>query len=76
MALGTCFVNWLLREPRLKVILNMRNFGHVRSGYHGLLQARGDAAIGMASISGSTRTYSAIYCKMGGGLQARPCCKK
>jgi glycosyltransferase involved in cell wall biosynthesis len=36
-------------DHRLKVILNMRNFGHVRSGYHGLLQARGDAAIGMAS---------------------------
>jgi len=37
------------REPRLKVIFNARNFGAVRSGYHALLQARGDAVIAMAS---------------------------
>jgi glycosyltransferase involved in cell wall biosynthesis len=36
-------------EPRLKVILNARNFGAVRSGYHALLQAQGDAVIAMAS---------------------------
>lgn len=32
-------------DPRVKVILNARNFGHIRSPYHGLLQAGGDAAI-------------------------------
>ena len=32
-----------------KVILNTRNFGHIRSPYHGLLQATGEAVIGMAS---------------------------
>lgn len=32
-------------DPRVKVILNARNFGHIRSPYHGLMQARGDAAI-------------------------------
>jgi len=37
------------RDRRVKVIVNNRNFGAVRSGYHGLLQARGDAVIGMAS---------------------------
>ena len=36
-------------DRRIKVILNIRNFGHIRSGYHGLLQARGDAVIAMAS---------------------------
>jgi len=36
-------------DPRLKVILNRRNFGHIRSGYHGLLQARGDAVIALVS---------------------------
>jgi glycosyltransferase involved in cell wall biosynthesis len=36
-------------NPRLKVILNARNFGHVRSPYHGLLQASGDAVIYLAS---------------------------
>lgn len=37
------------RDPNVKVILNTRNFGHIRSPYHGILQARGDAVIGMAS---------------------------
>lgn len=36
-------------NPQVKVILNARNFGHVRSPYHGLLQARGDAALFLAS---------------------------
>jgi glycosyltransferase involved in cell wall biosynthesis len=44
----------LLREiartdKRVKIIVNARNFGAVRSGYHGLLQARGDAVVGMAA---------------------------
>ena len=37
------------RDRNVKVILNARNFGHIRSPYHGYLQARGDAVIGMAS---------------------------
>ena len=32
-------------DPQVKVILNARNFGHIRSPYYGLLQATGDAAI-------------------------------
>jgi glycosyltransferase involved in cell wall biosynthesis len=36
-------------NPRLKVILNARNFGHIRSPYHGLMQASGEAVIAMAS---------------------------
>jgi glycosyltransferase involved in cell wall biosynthesis len=36
-------------DSAVKVILNTRNFGQVRSGYHALLQSRGDAAIGMAA---------------------------
>ncbi len=36
-------------DKHIKVIVNTRNFGHIRSGYHALLQARGDAVIGMAS---------------------------
>ena len=44
----------LLRElaasdKRVKVIVNARNFGAVRSGYYALMQASGDAVIGMAS---------------------------
>lgn len=33
------------RDSRVKVILNARNFGQVRSPYYGLMQAQGDAAV-------------------------------
>lgn len=36
-------------DPNVKVIVNTRNFGHIRSPYHALLQAKGDAVVGMAS---------------------------
>ncbi len=36
-------------DKRVKIIVNNRNFGHVRSGYHALLQTTGDAVIAMAS---------------------------
>ena len=36
-------------DKRLKAIVNVRNFGHIRSPYHALLTAQGDAVIGMAS---------------------------
>ena len=36
-------------DCNVKVILNARNFGHIRSPYYALLQARGDAVVGMAS---------------------------
>jgi glycosyltransferase involved in cell wall biosynthesis len=36
-------------DKRVKVIINARNFGHIRSPYYGLLQARGDAAVLIAS---------------------------
>ncbi len=32
-------------DPRIKIIINARNFGTIRSGYHALLQAYGDAVI-------------------------------
>jgi glycosyltransferase involved in cell wall biosynthesis len=37
------------RDKNVKVIINTRNFGHIRSPYYGLLQASGDAVISMAS---------------------------
>ncbi|MGA9222755.1 MAG: glycosyltransferase family 2 protein [Pseudomonas graminis] len=37
------------QDHRVKLILNARNFGHIRSPYHALLQARGDAAVLIAS---------------------------
>lgn len=36
-------------DKNLKIIVNARNFGHLRSPYHGLLQATGDAVIFLAS---------------------------
>jgi glycosyltransferase involved in cell wall biosynthesis len=36
-------------DPQIKVILNQRNFGHIRSPYHALLQAAGDAVIVIAA---------------------------
>lgn len=33
------------QDNRVKVILNARNFGHIRSPFHGLLQSKGDATM-------------------------------
>lgn len=37
------------RDPHVRLIVNARNFGHIRSPVHALLQARGDAVITLAS---------------------------
>jgi len=37
------------QDKRVKIIVNERNFGHIRSPYWGILQTRGDATIYMAS---------------------------
>jgi polyisoprenyl-phosphate glycosyltransferase len=37
------------KDPRVKVIVNTRNFGHIRSPYHALMQAKGEAVVGLAS---------------------------
>jgi glycosyltransferase involved in cell wall biosynthesis len=36
-------------DKNVKLILNIRNFGHIRSPFHGLLQADGDAVILMVA---------------------------
>ncbi len=36
-------------DKNVKVIINARNFGHIRSPYHALLQAKGDTVIGIAA---------------------------
>ena len=36
-------------DRHVKVIVNTRNFGHIRSPFHGLLQARGDAVISIVA---------------------------
>lgn len=37
------------KDPRVKLIVNTRNFGHIRSPLHAILQAQGDAIVTMAS---------------------------
>ena len=36
-------------DPNLKIIVNTRNFGHIRSPMYALLQARGDAVISLVA---------------------------
>jgi len=36
-------------DPNVKLIVNARNFGHIRSPMHALLQARGDAIISLVA---------------------------
>ncbi|MCE0484523.1 MAG: glycosyltransferase family 2 protein [Methylacidiphilales bacterium] len=37
------------QDKNVKVIVNARNFGHIRSPYHAMLQAKGDAVISLVS---------------------------
>jgi glycosyltransferase involved in cell wall biosynthesis len=37
------------QDPNVKIIVNARNFGHVRSPIHALFEARGDAVIGIVA---------------------------
>lgn len=37
------------KDKHIKVIINTRNFGHIRSPYYGMLQAKGDVVISIAS---------------------------
>jgi polyisoprenyl-phosphate glycosyltransferase len=41
--------NLAAKDKRVKIIINSRNFGHIRSPFYGLLQAKGEAIIFMAS---------------------------
>ena len=36
-------------DKRVRIIVNTRNFGHMRSPYHGLLQTRGDAVVSLVA---------------------------
>lgn len=37
------------QDKHVKIILNSRNFGHIRSPFYGLLQAQGDVVVSMSS---------------------------
>ena len=59
-------------DKRFKVIVNNRNFGHVRSPYHAILQASGEAisvpGIGSGRSAGDA---AAVRPQVGGRLQGR-----
>ena len=58
-------------DSRLKVILNSRNFGHIRSPYYALLQASGDAVIYLASdLQDPPEIISAFLEKWENGFKA------
>lgn len=38
-----------VNDKRIKLIVNVRNFGHIRSPYYGILQSTGDACVLIAS---------------------------
>lgn len=37
------------KDKNVRIIVNARNFGHIRSPFHGLLQCRGDAVISLVA---------------------------
>jgi len=39
----------IARDPRVKLIVNARNFGHIRSPYHAFLESAGDCVIVMCT---------------------------
>jgi glycosyltransferase involved in cell wall biosynthesis len=59
-------------DSRVKAILNSRNFGHIRSPMHAMLQARGDAVITMASdLQDPPELIPAFVREVAGRLQGR-----
>ena len=40
---------WCVKDPRVKLIVNARNFGPIRSPFHGVMEAKGDAVVYLAS---------------------------
>lgn len=58
-------------NPRLKVILNARNFGHIRSPYHGMIQGSGEAVIYLASdLQEPPELIPEFICKWESGAKA------
>jgi glycosyltransferase involved in cell wall biosynthesis len=41
--------NFAIKDKNLKIIINSKNFGHIKSPYHAFLQCHGDAVIAIVS---------------------------
>jgi glycosyltransferase involved in cell wall biosynthesis len=65
------------RDTNVKVIVNARNFGHIRSPMHALCQATGDAVIGMASdLQDPPELIPELIAKWEEGFSMALCIKK
>ena len=51
------------KDNKVKIIVNARNFGHIRSPYHALLQAKGDAVIAIVADLQDPPTMIADFIK-------------
>jgi glycosyltransferase involved in cell wall biosynthesis len=65
------------QDRRVKIIVNARNFGHIRSPYHALLQARGDAVISLvADLQDPPELIPEMLKKWQSGFKIVACVKK
>ncbi|MBT7041242.1 MAG: glycosyltransferase family 2 protein [Bacteroidetes bacterium] len=51
------------KDKNVKIIVNARNFGHIRSPYHAILQARGDAVIMLVADLQDPPSMIAVFIK-------------
>lgn len=57
-------------DPRLRVIINMRNFGHIRSPFHGIMQASGSCVILLAGdLQDPPEVISELYSRWRDGAK-------
>ena len=64
-------------DPNVKIIFNAKNFGHIRSPYHGLIQAGGDAVISLvADFQDPPEMIPRLLEEWEGGKKVVVCVKK
>ena len=64
-------------DPRIRIIVNARNFGHIRSPIHALFQAQGDAIISLvADLQDPPEMIPQLVAEWEAGYQAVLCIKR
>ncbi len=54
----------IINDKRVKLIINIKNFGHIRSPYWGIMQANGDAVVYLASDLQDSPEYIPDFIKI------------
>ncbi len=54
----------IINDKRVKLIINIKNFGHIRSPYWGIMQANGDAIVYLASDLQDSPEYIPDFIKI------------